>query len=526
MNNSHSGVTMRLLLINNNPAVSRLLKLSVEKAGHEMDEFEEYGLVPLKSYDVIMVDNELYDESELAAIKEQTHCDYCIYVCQRGSVKPDDVNVTLEKPFLPTDFLILLEKVKNVIESHRSQSAEVISLDDDDENALEETSAFDIDSINGLDEDENEDENMLSLNHTEEPDEDGEDENALDMLADDDEMELPTFDLDTQQEEDLDLDLPRANTDAVAQDFDFNPNQAEDTLDEQIVESAPSVLDKDDIDEVKQLLDDDENENENEETFDFEDVSLNTSSSEVEEDLTLPEEEQAETPLTEKKDESESLGSMFEEVDDALLLAPEEDYSIEDDLDSTKALLEIQEDSIDDFKEEEQEETPLSLDILEEDKPMSLDSVLDDAEDETLLLEAEQYNVEEDAVNDEETFLETQEDIIDDFEEDIAEQNEEEIENQEDVIVPNVAVETNNADDNVSSLDELSENLIKKAFGEEVEEEDIPETQEASQEIEVIRGEIENSISKSIASFAQSDILREALKGMKINISITFDDKN
>ena len=522
MNNSHSGVTMRLLLINNNPAVSRLLKLSVEKAGHEMDEFEEYGLVPLKSYDIIMIDNELYDESELLALKEQTHCDYCIYVCQRGSAKPDDVNVTLEKPFLPTDFLILLEKVKNVIESHRSQSAEVISLDDDDENALEETSAFDIDSINGLDEDEDED--MLSLNHTEEPDEDGEDENAIvdTPLEDDDEMKLSTFDLDTKDEE-LELELPLADTNEVAQDFDFNPEQAEDTLDEEIVQNAPSVLDKDDIDEVKQLLDDDENENE--ETFDFEDVSLNTSSTEAEEDSDLTEEEgQEETSLSVKEDESESLGSMFEEVDDALLLAPDEDYSIEDELDSIKAPLETQEDSVDDF-EEEQEDNPLSLDTLEKDEPMSLDSVFEDIGDEALLAEAAPFDTTEDTVNDEETFIETQEEIIDDFEEEIAEQNEDEIEDKEDSIATSVAVEVNNAND-VSSLDELNENLIKKAFGEEVDEENIPEIQEASQEIEVIRGEIENSISKSIASFAQSDILREALKGMKINISITFDDKN
>ena len=44
---------MRLLLLNNNPAVSRLIKLSAEKAGYALDEFEEYGLVPQKTYDVI-----------------------------------------------------------------------------------------------------------------------------------------------------------------------------------------------------------------------------------------------------------------------------------------------------------------------------------------------------------------------------------------------------------------------------------------------------------------------------------------
>ncbi|NCD12251.1 MAG: hypothetical protein EOL93_06840, partial [Epsilonproteobacteria bacterium] len=81
----------------------------------------------------------------------------------------------------------------------------------------------------------------------------------------------------------------------------------------------------------------------------------------------------------------------------------------------------------------------------------------------------------------------------------------------------------------IDSLDDLSENLIKKAFGEECAEEEKSVVALASpcqqeEEIEVIRGEIEKSISRSISSFAQSDILREALRGMRINISISFDE--
>ena len=79
--NSHSGVSMRLLLLNNNPAVSRLIKLSAEKAGYELDEFEDYGLVPLTTYDVILVDNELYEESAVAGLREHTGCDYVVYIC-------------------------------------------------------------------------------------------------------------------------------------------------------------------------------------------------------------------------------------------------------------------------------------------------------------------------------------------------------------------------------------------------------------------------------------------------------------
>lgn len=425
-------------------------------------------------------------------------------MCQRGSEKPDIANVTLEKPFLPTDFLALLEKVKNVIESHRSLSAEVISLDENDE----DVSVFDIDSINGLEEDENEDEEILSLeNPPEELYKDTEGIKTLDTPDEDDEMELPTFDLDTKEEE---LELPFTNSNEAIQSA--NPNQVEDTLDEMMIENAPSILDKDDIDEVRQLLDDDENESEK--AFDFEDISLNTLKEEShEEDFSLDEEQEEEVvSSTLEEDAPESLGSMFEDVDDTLLSESAEDDGLEEERDFKN----------DPF--ETQEAEPLALGGLDEDEPMSLGSAFEDIKEETLLPE-EDYDVDEDIAKDEETSMEIQEDIIDDFQEEIAEQSREERENEEEIIAPKVAVEANLAE-NVLSLDELSENLIKKAFGEEVNEEEAPQAQEASHEIEVIRGEIENSISKSISSFAQSDILREALKGMKINISITFDDKN
>ncbi len=90
---------MRLLLLNTNPAVSRLIKLSTDKVGYELDEFDDYGLVPLVQYDVILVDNEVYEEEALEGVKETSECNYVVYIGQRGTQKPQGVNVLLEKPF-------------------------------------------------------------------------------------------------------------------------------------------------------------------------------------------------------------------------------------------------------------------------------------------------------------------------------------------------------------------------------------------------------------------------------------------
>ena len=150
----------------------------------------------------------------------------------------------------------------------------------------------------------------------------------------------------------------------------------------------------------------------------------------------------------------------------------------------------------------------MSLEEIEDEPLPSLLETAEDVED----------DLAEDAVEEE-----TQEDIIDDFQEEI----EEKIEEEE--ILPHVSVGLETPLDTAmfSSLDDLSETAIKRAFGEEVDDEII--TEESAQkpaEVEIIRGEIETSIAKSISSLAQSDILKEALKGMRINISITFDEKN
>lgn len=479
---------MRLLLLNNNPAVSRLIKLSAEKAGYELDEFEDYGLVPLTTYDVILVDNELYDEASIVGACENTGCDYIIYICQRGAKKPDIAHVALEKPFLPTDFLVLLEKVKNVIISHKAEATEeatkvLQSLDESEK----KSAAFDIDQIDTL-EDEDED-NTLPINLVEEPDdlekEEDEKELTFDEIEAEDlglEQELSLDDIVDKNDEDKELkiddefsfdELDSLEKEEVSslEDFDFDegnttsltPTEAEDEREEEF--ANPSILDRDDINEVKQLLDESEEEAEEEE---ISELSLDAF------DL--------------DKENEEAGKFFFDDIE-------KEDESLEKDDTENSLNLELDDVSSLDFEEAtpvgEEEEEDQSVKIPEE-----------------------------------------QEEIIDDFAEDIEEKIEEEKELalEEDILIPqvDVAFDALAQSGDIDSLDDLNENLLKKAFGEEVNEEEsapISVPEEKGEKIEVIRGEIESSIARSISGLAQSDILREALKGMRINISITFDEK-
>lgn len=485
VNNSHSGVSMRLLLLNNNPAVSRLIKLSAEKAGYELDEFEDYGLVPLTTYDVILVDNELYEETAVAGLCEHTGCDYVVYVCQRGAKKPDAMNVALEKPFLPTDFLILMDKIKNVLASHKMEEP------DEEESILqtdEESDAFDIDKIDTL---EREDDDMLPINLLEEHDDDfkeAEENNEKltfdDLELDDLNLEDELFNGRTSEEKELinnddefsfdDVEPLEKEVATPFEDFDFeeNDNASTNNLDTdehdtEEDEHNPSILDKDDINEVKQLLDESE---------DNED---------------------------EKEIAALSLDSLNQEEDDAGTFFFDEGEKAEESLEEDESL-----------------ETE-----LENSSDLSFEEVIPAVEDELEeSLEKESASLEED-----------QEEIIDDFAEAIDEKIEEEKEQalEEEELLPKVGIAVNALEEigDIDSLDDLSENMLKQAFGEAVDEEEVSGSLEAvvptpkSQEIEVIRDEIESSIARSISSLAQSDILREALKGMRLNISITFDEK-
>lgn len=485
VNNSHSGVSMRLLLLNNNPAVSRLIKLSAEKAGYELDEFEDYGLVPLTTYDVILVDNELYEESAVTALREHTGCDYVVYICQRGAKKPEAMNVSLEKPFLPTDFLVLMDKIKNVIASHKMEES-------DEEEPLsqmpkEEADAFDIDKIDA------EDDDMLPINLLEEYDDDFKEESANEKITFDDlaldDINLEDELLEGKASEEKELmshddafsfddvkSIEEESADSL-EDFDFEENEHNNVVntleaDDLDLEEDhnPSILDKDDINEVKQLLDESED---NEDEKEIDELSLDALNQE----------------------EDDKAGTFFFDEKEAEL-----DPLVEDEL------LGIEDNDI----------ASLSLDELTFDTK-------EDAIEETL-------EEEHSAVVDDD-----QEEIIDDFAEAVDEKIEEEKEQalEEEALLPKVDLTVSNFDqiEDIDSLDDLSENMLKQAFGEEVEHEELISPVASAvptaknQEIEVIRDEIESSIAKSISSLAQSDILREALKGMRLNISITFDEK-
>ena len=107
---------MNLLLINKNPVVSRMLKLSAPKAGFEVDECDNVYELPHGEYDVVFIDDEMYDENFLKEIKKNIKFSQIGVITSSKDEQIEGFDFTLTKPFLPTDLIELLRGIKSKIE--------------------------------------------------------------------------------------------------------------------------------------------------------------------------------------------------------------------------------------------------------------------------------------------------------------------------------------------------------------------------------------------------------------------------
>ncbi len=115
------GGIMKVALVNKNPAVSRLITLSLNKIGVEYVEFDDVNAVS-GEFDYIIIDSDM----ESADVKFDQKV---MYLAPRGGIKPDFADIMLEKPFLPTEFINLFEESKTVNVAGDDTKAE-LGLDD------------------------------------------------------------------------------------------------------------------------------------------------------------------------------------------------------------------------------------------------------------------------------------------------------------------------------------------------------------------------------------------------------------
>ncbi len=540
---------MKILLLNENPVVSRLVSLSAKKMSYDFEELNAYS-ENLGNYDVIVVDSDT--PAPLKILKEK--CDRLIFLAPRNQNVEDIDAQILQKPFLPTDFLNLLNNKD--VNKHTPIDLPMLS---NDENPYADIS-LDLDNLNL---DDLPDENSLDINSEGMEDlsfdDDAQDDNANKTLETQN-LEHETIKEQTQEDTQIDLDLTLEDGESekeglsqehTALDTEPSLDELDDKNDEDLEIKED---DKNEEIEKQELLDDsktnalevqeelsesqDDNSNKTLETQNLEHDNL--------EQETIKEQTQEDTQidldltLEDGESEKEDLSQEHTALDTEPSLDELDDKNDEDLEDNKELQANISD--FDDLPEVEEQEKEMDFDDLPEDAeflgqakyneeseenleefaPVVEEDVQDEIDDFTSNLSTQDQIKEELAQLDELDYgidSDNSSKVLEDFKDEPILDDKELGTNEEEVVVPNL---------NISDFDALKESDIQEALGEEIlEKNEEPIVSDATKDdnSEEIVNELSQSIAGAITSSIKDDTLKAALKGMNMNININISFK-
>lgn len=150
---------MKILLLNDNPVVRKLVALSAQKTKDELSVIWSVDEVEGDAYDLLIVDDAHYSDESMAALKEKIQYKTSLLMATRGNATPSGFEKVINKPFLPTDLVDLFSQIDKDLSSSIAKVAEekskAIVLDDvvEKESADDEDinlDDFDIEDDNGM----------------------------------------------------------------------------------------------------------------------------------------------------------------------------------------------------------------------------------------------------------------------------------------------------------------------------------------------------------------------------------------
>ncbi|ECP6830919.1 highly acidic protein [Campylobacter jejuni] len=539
---------MKILLLNENPVVSRLVSLSAKKMSYDFEELNAYS-ENLGNYDVIVVDSDT--PAPLKILKEK--CDRLIFLAPRNQNVEDIDAQILQKPFLPTDFLNLL----NNKDANKHTSIDLPMLSND-ENPYADIS-LDLDNLNL---DDLPDENSLDINSEGMEDlsfdDDAQDDNSNKTLETQN-LEHETIKEQTQEDTQIDLDLTLEDGESEKEDLsqEHTALDTEPSLDELDDKNDEDLEikedDKNEEIEKQELLDDsktntlemqeelsesqDDNSNKTLETQNLEHDNLEQETikeqtqedTQTDLDLTLEDGESEKEDLSQEHtalDTEPSLDELDDKNDEDLEDNKELQANISDFDDLPVVEEQEKEMDFDDLPEDAEflgqaKDNEESEEVLEEFAPVVEEDVQDEMDDFTSNLSTQDQIKEELAQLDELDYgidSDNSSKVLEDFKDEPILDDKELGTNEEEVVVPNL---------NISDFDTLKESDIQEALGEEIlekNEEPIVSDVTKDDNSEEIVNELSQSIAGAITSSIKDDTLKAALKGMNININISFKE--
>ncbi|WP_169784570.1 saccharopine dehydrogenase [Campylobacter curvus] len=524
---------MKVALVNKNPAVSRLITLSLNKIGAQYTEFDDISGLD-HSFDYVIVDSDI-DTGDF----DFSGFDSVMYLVPRGGQKPEFATTSLEKPFLPTEFINIFEQSKPNTANFAKDDAMSDFSDFDDTHAAQlEDENFELPKID----EELQEETDLNIDDIDledikldELDLGEEDETAADGAEDADKL-ADEIELDETDFEEKVLDAGETKQNLASQDSFDDDDLAKDLL--------PQNDDNSDINELSSLVDEIENMDDTLKHSDQDEISaepkyddeakfdaMNDVSNEPKDefvsDIDATKNALNEIEALDDLNEEENLQNLDESV-----AAEESDFDEPEESEVKDDLVDTLADDFDGSDEEFSTEVAQTIDEntldakLEEASDLNLDEQIDDAQlnDELINSALSDENLDQDEpkiqIADEtnEVADEPQQEILQDaaIDESVLDAK------LEEAVDLNSDEPSENTQPN--SIDEIDEADMLKAFGLKGEASATKE-EKSCKDPQDIKAELAKKITEHITSSLDESSIKEALKDMNIKINISFEEK-
>lgn len=102
---------MKILLFNDNPVVRKLVALSAQKTKNELIVICSVDEIQESDYDLLIIDDALYGDELFESLKELVSFKTALLMATRGKAVPAGFDNIINKPFLPTDLVDMLIKI-------------------------------------------------------------------------------------------------------------------------------------------------------------------------------------------------------------------------------------------------------------------------------------------------------------------------------------------------------------------------------------------------------------------------------
>jgi len=515
------GGIMKVALVNKNPAVSRLITLSLNKIGVEYVEFDDVNAVS-GEFDYIIIDSDM----ESADVKFDQKV---MYLAPRGGIKPDFADIMLEKPFLPTEFINLFEESK------------AVNVADDDTKA-----ELGLDDSANFDDFEHIDENYEELQNFELPEIDTDFENLAkedetkkldDNVLNDELLKEHLEDSSVGDLEDEEISLDEADTELIDENSEETEAANENVDDEssktpKVEETIEDGLSSD-FGDLSALVDEIENMDESSPVDEKARDELEKIVEQNTQNLKIDENDEELDDISQSKKELSEIDSLDEELNSEE--ADEENKNLEqeelnldelakfDDEDSLENELNLEdepkdEENLDEISEADEEQIQVDDEKAEED-------IEEEALDEISSEELENLESSDSENASSEMPVEELEDVIEpEAKEDLGlvdETFEEENAQEENAQEESKDAASSELNFDVASIDDIDENTMLAAFGLK----DIPQTSSKNDAKEDYKEELTKKITKHVHESLNESSLRDVLKDMNIKINISFEEK-